>query len=147
MSLSLSKSLRDLVDSKAPLLRAMDLADVTSKPSPNQWAKKEILGHLIDSASNNHQRFVRGQLEAELRFPGYQQEGWVKAQDYIASDWTILVDLWAAYNRHLAYVIGRIDEVHLNKPCRIGENAPVSLEYIIEDYIEHMKHHLAQLER
>lgn len=147
MSLSLSKSLRDLVDSKAPSLRVMDLADVTRKPSPHQWAKKEILGHLIDSASNNHQRFVRGQLESELRFPGYQQEAWVKVQDYISADWTLLVDLWAAYNRHLAHIISRIDEVQLSKPCRIGENAPVSLEYIIEDYIEHLKHHLAQLER
>ena len=147
MSSPLSKSLLELVNSKVAQLRALDEAGVSRKPAPNRWSKKEILGHLIDSASNNHQRFVRAQLEPELRFPGYQQEGWARVQDYLHADWDLLIETWAWYNRLLSHIISRIDEAHVNKPCWIGDNAPVSLGYLIEDYIEHMRHHLTQLER
>ena len=55
-------------------------AAATYKPDPDRWSKKEILGHLIDSASNNHQRFVRAQFTARLEFPEYEQKSWVKSQ-------------------------------------------------------------------
>src|SRR5262245_51591940 len=83
-------------------------AESELRPSPERWSRKEVLGHLIDSASNNHQRFVRGQLAAGQDFPGYQQEQWVRIQDYQGARWADLIDLWRAYNTHLLHVASRM---------------------------------------
>jgi hypothetical protein len=139
--------LRERVERATPRLRAMSEAEVAHKPAPDRWSKKEILGHLIDSASNNHQRFVRAQLEGELTFPGYEQEGWARCQGYATADWSLLVELWAAYNRHLAAVIARIPPEQLSAVCRIGEYEPASLAWLAEDYVRHLDHHLEQLWR
>lgn len=140
-------SLRQRVADSVPRLRAMSEAEVAHKPAPERWSKKEILGHLIDSASNNHQRFVRAQLEGELTFPKYEQEGWARCQGYATADWSLLVDLWSAYNRHLAEVIARFPPERLAAVCRIGEYEPATLAWLAEDYVRHMDHHLAQLWR
>lgn len=118
---------------------------VARKPTPERWSKKEILGHLIDSAANNHQRFVRAMLESELAFPGYDQQGWTRAQSHADADWNELLNLWAAYNRHLARIMDRIPPDKLLTPCRIGAGEPVSLAWLMQDYIHHLDHHLAQL--
>src|SRR5437867_2017768 len=76
-------------------------ADSASKPTPSKWSKKEIIGHLIDSASNNHQRFVRVQLYDGLDLPGYEQERWVAVQDYQNAGWANLLVLWKSFNEHL----------------------------------------------
>jgi hypothetical protein len=104
-----------------------------------------VLGHLIDSALNNHQRFVRAQLSESLAFPGYEQESWVRVQAYQDGRWPELVALWTALNAHLAHVIGRIDEEALERPCKIGGGAPVTLRYLAEDYVRHLRHHLVQI--
>ncbi len=103
------------------------------------------MGHLVDSALNNHQRFVRAQLVDALDFPGYAQDDWVRCQGYAAEDWTRLVDLWAAVNRHLVHVVERIPEGALSVPVRIGANAPVPLSAVIADYLRHLEHHLQQI--
>ncbi len=69
-------------------LQAIDETKSARRPAPGKWSPKEIIGHLIDSASNNHQRFVRAQFQDHLIFPGYNQEAWVEAQDYQNSQWT-----------------------------------------------------------
>src|SRR5947209_11752003 len=79
--------------------------DAARKAGPDRWSRKEILGHLIDSAGNNHQRFVRAQLAPRLDFPEYDQNLWVGAQSYATEPWTDLVDLWAALNRHLLHML------------------------------------------
>jgi hypothetical protein len=104
-----------------------------------------VIGHLIDSAFNNQQRFVRAQLGASLAFPGYAQESWVAAQAYQQRTWADLVGLWAALNRHLAHVIAHIEPRTLGTPCTIGEGAPVTLRFVAEDYVRHLHHHLAQV--
>ena len=86
-----------------PLLLELDNADTSTRPSEKKWAKKEILGHLLDSASNNHQRFVRATLQGSLTFPGYDQARLVNLQRFSDVDWNFLVDFWAAYNRFLAH--------------------------------------------
>src|SRR5215472_16386475 len=97
--------LRAAVDKAAPqLLSLKDTAEPRGE-EPDSWSRAEILGHLIDSAANNHRRFVIGQLEENLVFPGYQQNGWVKVQRYSEAPWEELVTLWASYNRHLAWVM------------------------------------------
>src|SRR5215468_3091361 len=100
--------------------------NAATKSDPARWSKKEILGHLIDSAGNNHQRFVRAQLVAELDFPRYEQEDWVRCQGYAAADWALLVELWSAYNRHLAWVLDRLPAERLTVTCRIGPYEPVT---------------------
>lgn len=144
---SVATSLRERVATMVPLLRGMSEAEVAFKPAPDRWCKKEILGHLIDSASNNHQRFVRAQLEGGLTFPGYEQEGWARCQGYAVADWSLLIDLWAAYNRHLAEVVARFPASALPAVCQIGGEGTLSLAELAEDYVRHMDHHLAQLTR
>jgi hypothetical protein len=125
----------------------MPEAEVAHKPSSDRWSKKEILGHLIDSACNNHQRFVRAQLDNGLSFPGYEQEKWARCQGYAAAEWDLLIDLWTAYNRHLAEVIARLPTAALSVECRIGGAEPVTLSCLVEEYVRHLDHHLLQLAR
>ena len=109
------------------------------------WSSKQVLGHLIDSASNNHQRFVRALLADELSFPKYEQESWVHVQSYQDERWSDLVALWTFYNRHLLHLIRRMPEESLAKQCRIGDNAPMTLGELAADYLVHLEHHLTQL--
>ena len=124
--------------------------------APGKWSPKEIIGHLIDSASNNHQRFIRAQFKDDLMFDGYQQDEWVRVQKYQLEEWGALIGLWAAYNRHLLYVVSHIpesilkkDRVHHNLHLRafkpVPPNIPVSLEFFIIDYVDHLKHHIRQI--
>jgi hypothetical protein len=135
------------VATSVPRLLALPESETAHRPVPDRWSKKEILGHLIDSACNNHQRFVRTQLEGGLTFPGYEQEGWVRCQGYATADWPLLVDLWAAYNRHLAVVVARLPVASRAFACRIGGGEELSLAAVVEDYVRHLDHHLAQLHR
>src|SRR4051812_3984274 len=77
-----------------PHLRRMTDGDASHHPAPDKWSPKEVIGHLIDSATNNHGRFVRATLQEEMVFPGYDQDGWVKAQEYANHSWEDLVGLW-----------------------------------------------------
>ena len=110
-----------------------------------KWSRKQILGHLIDSAANNHQRFVRAQAAAELRLPGYAQEQWVASQRYDERRWTELIEFWSAYNGHLAHVIARIPESLRDTPCAIGDSPVVTLSFVALDYVGHIQHHLRQI--
>jgi len=109
------------------------------------WSAKQVLGHLIDSASNNHQRFVRAALQGSLDFPAYDQQGWVLVQAVEEAPWPSLVALWASYNRQLAHVIAHLPPTQLKAACRIGSGEPVTLQFLVEDYLRHLLHHLAQL--
>jgi DinB superfamily len=137
--------LRDEVDAALPRLRCMAEADVSRERGPGKWMKKEILGHLIDSAANNHQRFVRAPAADPFVGPGYDQNAWVAANRYRERPWSELVELWAGLNRHLAHVIAGVPPEKLQTRCLIGDNQPAPLEWWIRDYVRHLKHHLAQI--
>jgi hypothetical protein len=141
----LSEKLVAAVDAAEPRLR--EIGDLESvKPVLNGgWSRKQVLGHLIDSASNNHQRFVRAAQQVSLEFPGYDQAGNVRIQVPQEADWALLVTLWAAYNRYLAHIIFRLPESKLDTVCRIGSGKPVTLRFIAEDYLVHLLHHLGQI--
>ncbi len=113
---------------------------------PDKWSRKQILGHLIDSAANNHQRFIRMQAAPELHFPGYEQNDWVNLNHYAARPWRELVVLWAAYNRHLADVMERIAPETLGHIWDKGD-ARYDLQFVATDYVVHLRHHLEQIER
>ena len=145
MAPDVADELLSVVEAAAEALRRIDDPAASLKSTSGTWSKKEILGHMVDSAVNNHHRFVRAQEVEELTFPHYEQEHWVNSQGYGKRPWPELVDLWRLYNRHLAHVISRIPEEQLAVMCVIGADEPVSLGYLIEDYVVHLKDHLQQL--
>ena len=137
--------LRDILKSVPPRLRKIGEGESLDTHGTGRWSKREILGHLIDSAANNHQRFVRAQMHESLAFPGYEQSRWVEAQGYRDRDWSELVEIWTNLNLHLAHTIERIPEVKLNTLCTIGDGNAVTLEFIVNDYLRHLTHHLDQI--
>jgi len=142
---SVSARLARIVDSAEAALRQVRDEDSTTPILKGGWSRKQILGHLIDSASNNHQRFVRAALQGSLEFPGYDQDGCVRVQGVHEAPWPVLVALWAAYNRYLAHVIARLPAEKLEAACRIGSGQPVTLQFLVEDYVTHLLHHLGQI--
>jgi hypothetical protein len=128
-------------------LAAAQLPAVTDTATQidDHWSPKQILGHLIDSAANNHQCFVRGQLQRELITPGYAQREWVATERFNDREWNDLVQFWLAYNRHLLHIMSHAAPDRLDSIIRIGENDAVSLEFVMIDYVSHMRHHLEQL--
>ena len=127
--------------------RLVDFSDDAAalKPAPNRWSKKEILGHLIDSAANNHQRFVRAQSGPLLEFPNYEQEFWVATQSYATESWPDLVNLWLLLNRHLLHVMKAMPAAVLSHQCVIGGRPAVTLEALAGAYLRHVDLHLSQL--
>jgi hypothetical protein len=126
------------------------------RPSPGKWSPKEIVGHLVDSAANNHQRFVRAQFQDDLIFPGYAQDAWVSAQRYQEAPWPPLVTLWREFNFHLARVMESIpDAIRLRRHTRhnlhelawrpVPAAEPATLDYFMRDYVGHLHHHLDQI--
>ncbi len=109
------------------------------------WSRKQVLGHLIDSASNNHQRFVRALLQDELHWPAYDQKGCVRVQRYQDASWTNMVELWTSFNLLLAHVLAHVPEPKRKTQCRIGDGPAMTLEELAEDYLRHMQHHLEQI--
>jgi hypothetical protein len=128
-------------------LRPLDAAVVTYRPAPDRWTIKEVVGHLIDSAANNHHRFVRAQFTNELVFPKYEQNEWVGCQFYNDVDWHDLLDLWRHYNGHLAHILRHMRPDALSVRCIIGPNEPATLGFLIEDYGVHLKHHLDKIDQ
>lgn len=141
----LSEKLLAVIDAAEPKLRAINPAESAKPLRQGGWSRKQVMGHLIDSVSNNHQRFVRAVLLDSLDFPAYDQEGNVRVQVPQDADWLLLISLWAAYNRYLAHIIARLPESKLETVCRIGTGKPVTLGFIAEDYVTHMVHHLRQV--
>src|SRR5215813_9724548 len=153
---SAESELRGALADAEPRLSALSEQEVSRVPAPGKWSAKQELGHLIDSASNNHQRFVRAQFTDDLVFPGYRQEEWVAAQRYQDAPWPELVRLWHSFNLHLARVIAAIPpSVREKRRSRHNLNdlawrpvpaeEPTTLEYFMKDYVAHLKHHLAQI--
>ena len=127
-------------------LRKLEPATVNVKPAPDRWSVAELIGHLIDSACNNHQRFVRAQFCDELTFPKYEQNEWVSAADYGNCNWTSLVDLWYHYNRLVAHIIRNLPESKVSIPCTITPYETVTLGDLVTDYLEHLNHHFMILD-
>jgi len=134
-----------ILESAPPRLLAISEEESARRPQEDGWSPREVLGHLVDSAGNNHQRFVRGQLQEELRFPPYEQEGWVAVQRYREEPWEAIVELWRAYNRHLLHVMSAVPEDRHHHRCIIGTDEPVTLRDLMADYVRHLDHHLGQV--
>lgn len=116
------------------------------KPGPEKWSKKEILGHLCDSAQNNLRRFVVAQYEEQPRIVYYQDE-WVAYQCYQDAPIHEVITLWKLLNHQVARTIEAIPREKLPLLCDTGKKSIElhSLEFLIEDYIVHHQHHLKQI--
>jgi DinB superfamily len=141
----LSEQLRGMVETVEPRLHVITEQQSMQPVLPGGWSRKQVLGHLIDSASNNHQRFVRAMLQPSLDFPGYDQQGNVRVQAVQEAEWMLLVSLWAAYNRYLAHLIAYMPAARLDTQCRIGAGEAVTLGFLVADYLTHLSHHLHQI--
>lgn len=147
---------RETIVNATARLREIPEEQSREKGSPDDWAPIEVLGHLIDSAANNHQRFVRAQFTDDLVFGGYEQNQWVSSQRYIAESWASVIELWSAYNLHLLHAASVIPKNVLTKPRAshtldqiafnlVDKNETTTLEYLIRDYVDHLRHHLDQI--
>jgi DinB superfamily len=146
--------LREAVNSATPKLLALGDRSAT-RAAPGKWSAREVLRHLVDSAANNHQRFVRGQLQDDLIFPGYAQEDWVRIGRYQDAAWEELVTLWRTFNLQIARVMeGTPEEVRRRPRARhsfdqigvpVPHGEPATLEHVMVDYVKHLKHHLSQI--
>lgn len=147
---------RQTIDSASAKLAQMNESQAAQPRTTDHWSAKQIIGHLIDSATNNHARFVLAQLKDDLLFPGYQQDGWVQVNHYQEAPWPRLVDLWRAYNLHLHHVMTHASKEKMTTACTlhtleeiafktVPKSEPVTLEYLMKDYVVHLKHHLGQI--
>lgn len=148
--------LREAIAAAKPLLEALSDDESRHRPGAGKWSPREIVGHLIDSASNNHQRFVRARFQDAMVFPTYQQDAWVDAQGYREAPWLDLVSLWSSFNLHIARVMestpaserARFRTTHnLDQIAwrTVPADQPASLDYFMADYVGHLKHHLRQI--
>ena len=126
-------------------LTAIPLDKAAQHPAPGKWSKQQELGHLIDSAWNNHARIIRVQLEEAPALPGYQQEGWVERQGYGEREWRGLIAAWAAANEHLLAAAERVPASAWSRRCTVGGSEPVTLGFVVDDYLDHMLHHLEHI--
>lgn len=143
---SLSRHLLEVLDTVLPALREIPEDAAALGAAPGKWSKKQILGHLIDSAGNNQQKFVRGIMaDPHVDMPAYAHNAWVEVQQYQTESWAPLIALWEAYHRHLAHVIHWVPAEALAHTVSISGSQPFTLRFIMEDYVEHLKHHLKQI--
>ena len=147
---------RETLTRDSARLLAMTDEQSAAPRDTGKWSPKQIIGHLIDSASNNHQRFVRAQFRDDLVFDGYEQEGWVSFQNYQEKDWRELVQLWLLYNQHILHLMGLMPEetrmklrfkhnLHQIASENLSESEPVTLDWFVRDYVDHLKKHLHQI--
>ena len=123
--------------------RQMSEIEISQRPAPQKWSKKEILGHLCDSAINNLERFIKIQYEKEpLVLTPYDQVHWVKIQGYQELPFDEVINLWVSLNKKIIHVIKNIPNEKLALQCGFENNQLVTLQWLIHDYLEHMEHHL-----
>jgi hypothetical protein len=131
-----------LIEHIPPLLNTLSEDDFSDKLNLDKWSKKQILGHLIDSATNNHQRFVRVQFE-DVPTITYNSDDWVETSKYQQMNSKHLLLFWTLYNQHLVELIKRIPDDKLLREC--NTHSTHTLLWLIEDYIRHLEDHLHQM--
>jgi hypothetical protein len=132
-----------LVNTIPQLLSKIDDKTFSEKISSSQWSKKEIIGHLIDSATNNHQRFVRAQFENKPAI-NYDQNNWNKFNFYQQINPQQLIYFWEAYNTQLIQLLKIMPAENLPLECFVGDKF-FTINFLVNDYVAHLEHHLKQI--
>lgn len=146
----------DTLSDATPRLLAISEEQSEIPRAEDKWSAKQIVGHLIDSAGNNHQRFVRAQFTDDLVFAGYEQNEWVRVEHFQEEPWRDLVQFWQLYNQHILHIMKHAPEdtrtklrqrhnLHQLASEQIREDEPVTLEFFMRDYVDHMEKHLNQI--
>lgn len=139
------QSLQELIHRLPERLAALLTGKVENKSAPESWSAKEELGHLLDSAANNYQRIVRTQIEDKPAMPSYDGEAWVALQRYQQRDWRALIGLWLALNQQLLAAAEAAPDSAWQRTCTIADSAPLTLQFVFDDYVDHMLHHLRHM--
>lgn len=140
------KQLNELLQTVPQRIKSMPEGNLTEKPLPGKWSKKEILGHLCDSAINNIPRAVKAQFEPQpFKVVDYAQDDWVKLGDYQSQRMDNVLQLWTSLNKQFINIISLIPEEKLSYECEHYSGGRKTLGWLIEDYVVHMKHHLDQI--
>ena len=136
--------LNEIVNASSEQMKKLSAQDWEFRKAPGKWSRKEILGHLIDSAANNHQRFVRAQYgdKAPISYDGNE---WVNVEKHHDIPANNLIGLWAFYNLHLAHIISNIPKEKYNALFNADASEPKTLEWLVQDYMHHLIHHLKQI--
>ncbi len=143
MAQNFAERLRKVLLERGAKLRAIPESDAAQRAGGgNGWSCKQELGHLVDSAVNNRVRFNVAALEGRYTGPTYDGNGWVDLGGYRDMPWTDIVEIWTVLNRAIAIGIERIPGERLSASCKVADHEPVSLEFLIDDYLLHMQHHL-----
>jgi hypothetical protein len=144
----LASDIETVIEEAYKKLQSLSEGAVDKRPTPTDWSAKEVIGHLIDSASNNHQRFVRLQITGGLAFPDYGPDNnyWVKIQKYQETSWDELLVLWQYLNRHLARIIRNVNEACIDHIWVVDEDYSITLGELMIDYMRHLKDHMVQIE-
>ena len=141
----LSANFQRILDELGPELQSLRPEAWAVPPGTGPWTRAEILGHLLDSACNNHQRFVRGLSQDTYAGPGYAQDDHVRVQGFREEDPQLLLELVLAFNRHLVWVFSRFPPDKLETPCVMGDAKPMPLAQVALEYVAHFEHHMRQI--
>lgn len=141
------QELRQIVVDYTTRISAIHEKEFAAKPLPNKWSKKEVLGHLIDSAQNNLRRFICGQYELSPPHIVYEQDFWVQANGYVNANKEDIIQLWRLINERICSILDTMPSANYSKTCNTSKESLQlhSLEWLAEDYVKHMKHHLNQI--
>ena len=141
----LSERLSAVLRKAMPWLVTISEAEASVPECEGKWSGKQVIGHLIDLAVNNLGRIVRLQIEAGQSLPGYEQMSWVNLQYYAEREWSQVLALWFALNEHVAWTIAHVEQAKLANPGIVADG-PLTLGFLIEDYVAHMEHHLRAIQ-
>ena len=147
MPQQLGEKFRSRIEAAQAKLQGISEAHAMEKYPGGEWTRKQVLGHLLDSAANNHVRFVAASLDGKYTGPKYDADGWVNLHDYAHLSWSYLFEQWRVSNSMLSHVVDNVPDQALTAQCIIGDDQPVTLRFIIEDYLDHLEHHVSDILR
>jgi hypothetical protein len=138
--------LRSVVEAYSQKFYQISDSDFSAKLNPVKWSKKEVIGHLVDSAQNNLRRFIVGQYDHQPNII-YQQDFWVQANNYQHAKKDDVIELWRLINNQIAAILTSMPKENYTKICNTGKETPElhTIEWLASDYVRHLKHHINQV--